>query len=109
MSAPGVFVLNEGFILHIKPEDFWLFGRVTGFPFAYMEAEPWEVLLKLMSVIWVRTWRETDKCVDLGPYYADKTYFTEVELPRCVIIDDPDYLSQQEEGFVPVVPSKKKR
>jgi hypothetical protein len=108
-SVGGVFVLNAGFILHIKSEDFWLFSRVTGFPLAYMEAEPWEVLLKLMSVIWVRIWRETDKCVGLGPYYADKTYFTEVELPRRVIIDDPDYSLQQEEGFVPVVPSVSQR
>ena len=97
-SVSGAFVLNKGIILHITPGDGWNISRLSGFPLAYMEAEPWEVLLKMMSVIWNRIGIETF-ISDLGPYYADKSYFLDVEMPRCQVIDDKEYLSQQEPGL----------
>lgn len=98
-SVSGAFVLNKGVILHIDSGNGWNTTRLQGFPLAYMKAEPWEVLLKLMSVVWNRIGLETYKS-DLGPYYADKQYFMDVELPRTVVVDDKNYISQQEGGVV---------
>jgi hypothetical protein len=95
-SVSGAFALNKGVILHVTHGEGWNINRLPGFPLAYMEAEPWEVLLKMMTVIWNRIGLETYKSPDLGPYYANKQYFIDVELPRCKIIDDPEYLLQKE-------------
>jgi len=98
-SVGGAFILNEGFILHTAPGDGWNVSRLLGSPLAYMEAEPWEVLLKLVSTVWSRLRNETYTSPDLGPYYARKEYFLNVEMPRCVVLDDTGYTSQQEAGF----------
>jgi len=99
-SVSGLFVLNKGVVLHITPNQGWIHARLPGFPLAYMEAEPWEVLLKLVSIVWNHLWKGPYTIPDLGSYYADQKYFMDIEWPRCVVLDDPEYISQREEGFV---------
>lgn len=100
-SVDGVFILNQGFVLHLAPGQGWNVQRLAGFPLGWMEVEPWEVLLKLMSIIWNYLWKgPCEFGPDLGSYYADQAYFLEVEQPRLKILDDTDYLSQTEAGFV---------
>lgn len=100
-SVDGVFILNTGFISHVSPGEGWNVQRLAGFPLAWMEAEPSEVLLKLMTLVWNYLWKgPCEFGPDLGSYYADQSYFLEVEQPRVVILDDADYVAQVQEGFV---------
>lgn len=99
-SVDGVFVLNRGFILHLAPGQGWNVHRLPGFPLALMEAEPWEILLKLTTTLWNYLWKGwCEFGPDLGAYYADKAYFLEVEQPRTNILDDAAYVAQLEAGF----------
>ena len=101
-SVDGVFVLDEGFILHCASNEGWHHHRLPGMPLAYMKAEPWEVLLKMISIVWNHLWKGPYLSADLGAYYADKNYFIANEMPRVQFIDDQKYQSQQEEGFVTI-------
>ena len=99
-SVDGAFILNKGFILHLEPGTGWNVHRLTGFPLGWMQADPSQVLLKLMTIIWNYLWK--GPC-EFGPemsgYYADQAYFLEVEQPRVHVLEDTDYLSQTEPGF----------
>lgn len=99
-SIDGAFILNKGLILHVHPAKGWNVNRITGFPLAWMEAEPWEVLLKLMTMIWSYLWKgPCEFGPEMSSYYHDDAYFLEVEHPRINVLDDADYLSQTEAGF----------
>ena len=101
-GVSGAFVLETGVILHIAPNEGWNHARLTGMNLAYMNAEPWEVLLKMVSIVWNHLWKGPYLSPDLGPYYADKAYFLEQEMPRIVVLSDADYLAQTESGFVTI-------
>jgi hypothetical protein len=100
LGVSGAFVLNEGFILHVSRGEGWNLTRLAGFPLAYVPAEPWEVLLKLMTLTWNQIARVTASAPDLGAYYADASYFHEIDEPRAVVHIDDEYTNQTEEGFV---------
>ena len=104
-SIDGAFILNKGFILHLTPGQGWNVHRLAGFPLSWMEAEPWQVLLKLMTIIWNYLWKgPCEFGPELSGYYADKAYFLEVEQPRIKVPDDADYVSQTEPGFATFTP-----
>ena len=99
-SIDGAFILNKGLILHVDPAKGWTVNRMTGFPLGWMEAEPWEVLLKLMTMIWSYLWKgPCEFGPEMSSYYHDDAYFLEVERPRINVLDDTGYLSQIEAGF----------
>jgi hypothetical protein len=98
ISVGGAFILDQGYILHIRPGQGWDHTRLPGSLLAYIQTETWEVLFQMMNVIWSHLWKTYD-CPNLGPYFADKEYFVEVDMPRCRVIDDLGYSSQKEEGF----------
>jgi hypothetical protein len=104
-SVDGAFILNKGFILHLEPGVGWNVHRLRGFPLAWMETDPWHVLLKLMTIVWNYLWK--GPC-EFGPemsgYYADKTYFIDVEQPCTKVLDDAEYISQSEPGFATFKP-----
>lgn len=100
-SVDGVFIVDKGFVSHLTPGQGWNVQRLAGFPLGWIEAEPWEVLLKLMTMIWNYLWKgPCEFGPDVGAYYADKAYFLDQEQPRLNILEDPDYVGQTEPGYV---------
>lgn len=94
-SVDGAFILNEGFILHMTPGQVWDVHRMAGSQLAWMQAEPWHVLLKLMTIIWNYLWKgPCEFGPEMSDYYADQAYFVEVEEPHIKVLDDIDYQSQ---------------
>lgn len=98
-SVDGLFVLDQGFALHLDTNG-WAHHRIPGAPLATMDAQPWEVLLKLVTVVWSHLWKGPYRIPDLSPYYADEKYFGEFERPRIKIVSDEAYVAQSEPGFV---------
>lgn len=100
-SVDAVFIVDKGFVSHLTPGQGWNVQRLAGFPLGWIEAEPWEVLLKLMTMIWNYLWKgPCEFGPDVGAYYADKAYFLDQEQPRLQMLEDPDYLAQTEPGFI---------
>jgi hypothetical protein len=103
-------VLNTGIILHLaEGQDGWAHARLPGLELAYMPAEPWEVLLKLVSLVWNTLWKGPYSVPDLSPYYADQEYFAHDELPRVSAVSNAQYVAQTQERFMVAVPSPRKQ
>lgn len=99
-SVSGAFVVNRGYVLHMNPGEGWNGGRLAGFPLAYVAAEPWEVLLKMMEVIWSQCYKVLRSAPNLGSYYADRSYYLDVEEQQAIVLQDTEYIEQTEEGFI---------
>ena len=82
--------------MHFTPGQVWDVDRMAGSQLALMQAEPWHVLLKLMTIIWNYLWKgPCEFGPEMSAYYADRAYFLEVEQPRIEVLDDIDYRSQK--------------
>jgi hypothetical protein len=101
-SVDGLFVLRQGFALHLDPQRMgWATSRMPGAHFAYLEATPGEVLLKLQSV----TLKHLFVAGKVHPggfdSYLSAPGQAEREVARSSLVSDDAYLAQPPDaGYV---------
>lgn len=102
-SVDGVFVLKQGYILHVDPAGAgWTTQRLEGNSLACASGSPGEVLLKLQSV--VLQYLHQHSLVHPGGFdrYMSTEHQGRDEVAAATRISDSDYQSQADPGSVRV-------